>query len=1120
MFQLYTGNRLEDLAVLLAKILALSPPQNPFEDEHILVQNPGMAQWLKMSIAQSHSIAAGLTFPLPSTFVWHSFAQTLSDIPGQSEFNKPFLVWRLMRLLDARLSEEAFQSLSWYLQDDDSQVRRFQLCSSIADIYDQYLVYRPDWIKAWESGGSDDEKLTALFEQQPWQAILWQDLVADISQQGESLYHRGNLIEALADATKSQTRPVGMPERIFIFGVSSLPPNTLESLRVLASSGWIEMHLFLQNPCRFYWGDVVDKHYLGRIIKRQTLKPGLSMETLHLDANPLLASWGRLGRDYIAQLQEMADGELEVFEDYHNESNYGLLQWVQQDVLTLENHGSAEERNPDIQSAEYRHPIAIDDHSVRVHLCHSPLREVEVLHDQLLDMFERDPSLTPKDIIVMLPDVNTYSPFVKAVFGGKGSGQAQGRKRIPFALIDQSGGMENPIVDAYLYLLGLGESRFTLSELISVLEVPAVLAKFELTAAELERIRQWSAEVGIRWGLDAHTAEHHSLPSQESHTWLNGVRRMLLGYAMGHDHIWENTLSYGDVEGLEAAVAGKLAEFLSAINQAQQGLQASLTPKEWVETLYSLNEQFFLVDEDDSFPALLTKQLDTLTLQWQHAHFDDKLEQQVIRQLLTPMLQEAQGGQRFLAGRINFCTLMPMRSVPFKAICVLGLNEGDYPRSVAPMGFDLMVGNYRSGDRSRREDDKYLFLEALMSARECFYLSYVGKSIRDNSEKNPSILVSELLEYMAQSCVFIGDESLVPEAAQQAFLEKLIIEHPLQPFNERYYQQDTRLYSYSEQWLPALIASQIDLEAPLMSPLAAQESTRTELPLDELSRFMGNPARYFTQRRLKAFLSLREEEEFEDEPFTLEGLSGYLLRADMLEALLQGDDETFFKRLPLMGVLPYGAFGRLSLQQYQDQCRQLIEVLQGYALESCAPLEVNLTIGSIALQGWLTLDTATTRLSYRIGDLSAHQKMQTWVEHLALCAQGTPKQHHLVNLAKNGKVTQHGFIIVAPDEAKTHLAQIISLLQQGLCEPIPLPSKSADAWCKSYCASKTAEDEEAAWQQAIKIYQDSSSAFSNSEVEDAYWQRYFPSLVEQRERFTQLCETIWLPMHRHLELFE
>lgn len=315
MFRLYTGNRLEDLAVLLAKILAVSPPDNPFDDEHILVQNPGMAQWLKMRLAESHSISAGLTFPLPSTFVWHTFKQALSDIPSQSEFNKPFLVWRLMRILDARLAEPEFAALAWYLSEDDSQVRRFQLCSSIADIYDQYLVYRPDWIAAWEANHVDDPFLQQHFSEQPWQAILWRDLVSDISQQGASLYHRGNLIEALTEACASGSRPSGVPERIFIFGVSSLPPNTLESLRVLADSGWIEVHLFLQNPCRFYWGDVVDKHYLGREIKRQNVKPGLRLDALHLDANPLLASWGRLGRDYIGQLQDIANDELDVFED-------------------------------------------------------------------------------------------------------------------------------------------------------------------------------------------------------------------------------------------------------------------------------------------------------------------------------------------------------------------------------------------------------------------------------------------------------------------------------------------------------------------------------------------------------------------------------------------------------------------------------------------------------------------------------------------------------------------------------------------------------------------------------------------------------------------------------------
>jgi exodeoxyribonuclease V gamma subunit len=1126
MFQLYTGNRLEDLAVLLAKILAISPPENPFDDEHILVQNPGMAQWLKMFLAQSHSISAGLAFPLPSTFVWQTFAKTLDDIPSQSEFNKPFLVWRLMRLLDSRLHEPEFQALHWYLEEDDTQIRRFQLCSSIADIYDQYLVYRPDWIKSWESNESQDDSLKALFEQQPWQAILWRDLVGDISEQGASLYHRGNLIEALHEASLISARPVGVPARIFIFGVSSLPPNTLESLRVLAASGWIDIHLFLQNPCRFYWGDVVDKHYLGREIKRQNLKPGLSTDTLHLDANPLLASWGRLGRDYIAQLQEMADEEVEVFEDYRSATSNDLLQWVQQDVLTLENHGAQEDRNANIKSAEYRHAVATDDQSIRVHLCHSPLREVEVLHDQLLDMFEHNPELTPKDVIVMLPDVNTYSPFVKAVFGNKNSGQT--KKHIPFALIDQSGGMENPIIDAYLYLLGLSDSRFTLSELISVLEVPAVLARFELMPEELERIRQWSTEVGVRWGLDGKTALQHDLPVQESHTWLNGVRRMLLGYAMGHDYIWEGTLSYGDVEGLEASVAGKLAEFLMAINDAQSRLIEPLSPKEWVTTLYYLAERFFLVPEDDAFLALLSQQLDTLTRQWQQAHFDTPLDQQVLRQLLTPMLQESQGGQRFLAGRVNFCTLMPMRSVPFKVICVLGLNEGDYPRSVAPMGFDLMVGQYRSGDRSRREDDKYLFLEALMSARDCFYISYVGRSIQDNSDKNPSILVSELLEYIGQSCVFEGDLTLAPDDAQAALLQRLIVEHPLQPFNSAYYSlsntssSDKGLYSYEEQWLPALLSARIDSieETQDITPLVGLEQPRLELALDELSRFISHPARYFTQRRLKAFLSLREEEEQEDEPFALDGLAGYQLRESLLQAMLKDDEAHFIERLSLMGALPYGAIGRLSLQQSVNQCRQLLTVLQGYGLEEIEPIEVDVSLGSVVLQAWLDLPTATTRLSYRLGDLSAHQKMQAWIEHLALCAQGTPKQHHLINLTKTGKLLQHGFIVISPNEAKQHLTNMLALLQQGLCQPLILPAKSADAWCKSYCSSKAAEDLDQAWEQAVKIYQDNSSAFTSSEVEDAYWQRYFPDLISQKDTFVSLCEAVWLPMHRHLEVFE
>eukprot|EP00914_Ancora_sagittata_P021174 GHVO01041634.1.p1 GENE.GHVO01041634.1~~GHVO01041634.1.p1 ORF type:complete len:293 (+),score=8.38 GHVO01041634.1:255-1133(+) len=292
------------------------------------------------------------------------------------------------------------------------------------------------------------------------------------------------------------------------------------------------------------------------------------------------------------------------------------------------------------------------------------------------------------------------------------------------------------------------------------------------------------------------------------------------------------------------------------------------------------------------------------------------------------------------------------------------------------------------------------------------------------------------------------------------------------------------------------------------------------MALDELSRFIGHPTRYFTQRRLKAYLSLREEEEKEDEPFALDGLAGYQLREALLQAMLKDDEATFVERLSLTGDLPYGALGRLSLQKSRGQCQQLFTVLQGYSLEECEPIEVNLSLGSIVLQAWLDRPTATTRLSYRIGDLSAHQKMQVWIEHLALCAQGTPKQHHLINLSKTGKLLQHGFILISPDEAKEHLTNMLALLQQGLCQPLALPAKTADAWCKSYCSSKTEGDADRAWEQALKTYQESSSAFARSEVDDAYWQRYYPDLSEQKDNFVSMCELIWLPMHRHLEVFE
>ena len=1132
MFHLYTGNRLEDLSTILARILSLSVPDSPFAQEQILVQSPGMAQWLKMQLAKEQGIAAGYEFPLPSTFVWRCFGQALNDIPAQSEFNKPYLVWRLMRLLDQRLEDEAFQQLAWYLAEDDSQLRRFQLCSSIADIYDQYLVYRPDWISAWEAGELARDLPESKAQDQAWQSLLWRDLVADVALHGQSLYHRANLLEALEDATRSRKRPPGIPGKVYIFGVSALPPNTLQSLRLLAESGWIEMHLFLQNPCQYYWGDIVDKNYLGRVLHKQANKPGLNQDTLHLDANPLLASWGRLGRDYIGELQAFASQQIEVFEPYCTNSDDtaqsdsaptpSLLNRIQQDILELNNHGALEERSLGHTHSQYKYPLSETDDSVSIQVCHSALREVEVLHDKLLSLFEQNPELTPKDVIVMLPDVNQYSPFVQAVFG-----QAAHHQFIPFSLIDQAAGMENPVVDAYVTLLSLADSRFTLSELVSVLEVPAVLNRFDIQVHQLDRIRQWCSDAGIRWGLDESTARELDLPSQSHNTWQNGLDRMLLGYAMGNDVIWQSLLSYGEVEGLEAELAGKLAAFLDAVRETQESLLIDKTPEDWVGFLYQLSDRFFSLEEDDAFPSLLSKHMEDICTEWQHGEFEQSIDVNVLKLLLIPRLQEAQGSQRFLAGKVNFCTLMPMRSVPFKVICLLGLNEGAYPRSMVPMGFDLMVGNYRSGDRSRREDDKYLFLEALMSTREHLYISYVGRSVKDNSELNPSILVSELIDYIGQSCVLEKDMALTVEEGQISLMSHIVQQHKLQAFHPAYYVQgvledersNTLLHSYDASWVNAVNVSKQEADTFKLPLLAAMQDQQQVLELDHLIRFFLHPARYFMQHRLKAYLKLQDIEENEDEPFNLDALTRYQLKEALLVAIQEQNLDTFIAKLKLSGKYPYGAFGDIEVNELVSQSKIMAAGLADYPKTNLAATNIDIQLDDGRLQTWIQLNASQLHLMYHLGPLSAGKKMTAWLSHLALCAQGEAVETHILSFknAKSKQLVTHVLDSMSQAKAKDYLSEYLALFRLGDRQPLVSPARTADAWCSAYLSDKNQDkEEEAAWQMALKTYQDDFNDFADGR--DPYWQRFFADLSLHQAVFVEYVKAIWLPVNESLKV--
>ncbi|MFQ2485615.1 exodeoxyribonuclease V subunit gamma [Aeromonas caviae] len=1115
MFTLYHSNQLDLLKELLVSRIRQAPLSHPFDREQILVQSPGMAQWLKLELAKAFGIAANIDFPLPASFIWEMFTRVLADVPRQSPYNKRAMSWHLMTILPTLLGRPAFAPLAAYLGGSDGeapeQVRLWQLCQKVADLFDQYLVYRPDWIARWEQGEGLSQELAGV-SGQDWQPELWRELVARTLALSPSGYHRANLYEAfIHELERTRDLPGRLPQRVFVFGISALPPRYVEALLALGSRPEVEVHLFVTNPCRYYWGDLLDRKTLARLENK--LKPGTDLETLQGPANPLLASMGKLGRDYLHQLMELEVPQIEAFvdiEDRDDEGKVTLLRAIQKDVLELAERGAGEFN---LDASHHKSPVSLDDGTLQIHACHGPMRELEVLHDRLLALFEQDPTLTPKDVVVMMPDVNSYGPYIQAVFGkegGKGRGGARGQ--IPFAISDRAASQESPLLQSFLALLRLPNARFRAGELLAILEVPAVLRRFELDDDEFNVLRRWVQETGIRWGLDDDYPERFALPRLSGNSWLFGLRRMLLGFAMGDGEPVAGILPYANIEGQQGLILGKLAWFVDSLAEFLPRLQQAQPLAEWHACLLALLERFYLADEDEERQLqLIRSQLTDWQAQLGEARFEQAISADLLQDYLGSVLGESRSSQRFLAGQVNFCTLMPMRSIPFRQVCLLGMNDGVYPRTLPPMGFDLMAVASRRGDRSRRDDDRYLFLEALLSAQQGLYISYQGFSAQDNSEKVPSVLLAELIDYVRQGFVLAGDEDLDDDTSGQRLLEHLIVAHPLTPYSPAYFYPEpgSGLFTYAADWLPALSPERgaANFQSGDL-PLPAEWGREQGLELAELLRFYRQPARYFLNRRLKVWFELEEATIEDSEPFELDGLQHYQLKALLLDAhLTEGGSEARRHRLQLSGLLPQGWFGSLLLEEIDGEMGKLAARLRPWTGDKQA-VEIDIALAQGQLQGWI--DTQKGRaLVVKPGGFNGKDLLLAWIQHLCLSLSSAPGDTLLFDAKQSLRLPR-----LAADEARPRLAALVALWTQGMKRPLPFFPSTAWEWLRAI-EKDPAKPEEA---DKAALARFNGGYMVTGEGQDVYVARCFPELDDEvLAQLQGLAREHLTPLHQALE---
>lgn len=1047
MLRVYHSNRLDVLEEIMEFIVERQPLADVLEPEVVLVQSTGMAQWLQMTLAQKFGIAANIKFPLPASFIWEMFSCVLPGIPEQSPFNKQSMSWKLMSIIPGMLNEPPFAQLKHYLQADDNDRKLFQLASRIADLYDQYLVYRPGWLSRWERGEQVDDTGDA----QQWQAPLWAALVRYNAELGHPQWHRANLYQRFITTLEaSETCPPGLPSRVFLCGISALPPVYLHALQALGKH--IDIHVLFTNPCRYYWGDIKDSAFLARLTQRRRRRHMAEHEHRLFQnndsaavlfnalgeqemANPLLASWGKLGRDYVYLLSELERfEEIDVFVDIEPDN---VLHSLQYDLLELKNSAVLGVTEQEFAHSGNKRLLSRHDHSITFHECHSPQREVEILHDKLLAMLQDDPDLTPRDIIVMVADIDSYSPFIQAVFGN-----ARDERWLPFTISDRRASHAHPALQAFISLLALPESRFLAEDVLALLEVSALASRFSIDEEGLGYLRQWVSESGIRWGLDDDNVRQQELPATGQHTWRFGLTRMLLGYAMESEvGVWDSVLPFDESSGLIAGLVGQLAELLMRLNQWRETLSQPRTLEEWLPLCKQLLACFFTADDEtEEALVLIESQWQEMIEQGVQADYGKPVSLVLLRNALLQRLDQQRMSQRFLAGQVNFCTLMPMRAIPFKVVCLLGMNDGVYPRTLAPLGFDLISQNPQRGDRSRRDDDRYLFLEALSSAEQRLYISYIGYAIQDNSRRYPSVLVEELLDYIVNSYYLAGDEALDIDASSQAVKQHLVVKHTRTPFASENYLIDDAEQSFAQEWLAAA-NQQGEAHTPfIVDPLPS--TPVEEISLEQLQRFWRHPVRAFFQTRLGVNFHIDDTELSDSEPFTLDSLDSFLLNQKVLNTLIeQQDTQQLFTRYRAAGELPYGVFGEIIWEKQQAEMLTLAEKVMAER-RATENREVDLPIAGIRLTGWLSDVQPEGLLRWRPSILTVAHGLQLWLEHLVWSASGGDGDSTMYGR----KDSQWRFPAMKKSQATHYLSELVEGYKKGFNQPLILLPQSGGAW--------------------------------------------------------------------------
>ncbi|MBT4287033.1 MAG: exodeoxyribonuclease V subunit gamma [Deltaproteobacteria bacterium] len=1094
-FNLYTSNRQETLIEHLGEKVLQMPLVNPLATELIVVQHPGIQRWISHQLTLKNGISANTRFLFPNELLQMAYKEVIPDYKNIWDTDQ--LQWYLFDQLLSIPDEPEFKLLKGY-QDINKELKSFQLAAQLSHLFDQYDMFRPGIMEAWEDG-----------EDNVWQAKLYRSLPIEVRSKRKYMVQE----QFKDNLNKIQMPLIKIPERISFFGISYLPPLHLDVLAGL--SRLIDIHFYHLNPSPLFWGDLFSEKRMMKELLKKSETP--THDQYFPEANSLLASWGEYGQEFCNSLINLRIvNEKEMFNNQDSSLNESeritLLSSIQKDIFYL--------KNPENNSETEKILIAEDDYSIQFHSCHSPMREIEVLKDALLKIFSND-DINPENVLVMTPDIDHYAPLIQAVFPK----DPNEKNYIPYSITDRVFVKESVVIQYFLKLFEVVQGRFTLIDIFSLMASRAIKEKFQLTDNDLNLIKEWLEAVNVRWGIDGEFREKKGVPNTYENTWQYGIDRIVTGFGMpGLDHhlLRENSsrhdiLPFDHIEGNNAILFGRFLDYFNILSSmainGENSIYQQRTLNEWnlyfdwvIESLFKdqadWTNEIHLIRE--SISRLKNIEIET--------NFTPKIGIDGLLDFFQSEFNKILNESGFTGQGVTFAAMKPMRSVPFKIIALIGMNDKAFPRIEKNISFNLS-GKSKKGDRSVKGEDRYLFLETLISARQTLYLSYIGQSIKDNSLLAPSTLLLELLDYIQTGYL------------DKSQLKRIVINHPLQAFSPRNFSKQEGFTSFSDQNLAAAgmlkkpnkeTRSDFDLKLPV-----ADETFKT-ISIQQLVNFFDNPIKFLLNHCLKIRLDGEKEAQDENEPFNFDFLSKYSVEGDILNSLNHSIPKGITKRITKsQGLLPHALPGERLFDNTYEELAVFREEIKDYIDQQSNDLyPFEITIDEFTLTGTINTALENHLVRYRHSSVKVKDRMRNWLEHLVinfLKPSGYPTESILIGKeSKTGNVEIYHTEPI--DNPEIYLKQLLGIYFSGLSQPLAFFPRSADKYMKKYQSTLLKKDEDA----ALQAGRGSASAIWNGrpgypgESANGYFQLCFSrkSLFEETD-FESNIRTVLFPIYKH-----